>query len=510
MQRFLRRLIDPVDRSLDNITSFRLVLYVLRFILVWSVGLAFFDLLPFTWYEISLSALLLVCVCWSASYLFARQLNISRNFESDFITALILTFILNPADSLRDFAILAAVGFIAMASKYVLVLGRRHIFNPAAFGALSAGLFFDYYPSWWIGTTVLTPIVLIGGLLILRKMKRFIMSGLFLIIYILVLAARIYSDDSIDTLWHNVWLALTATPLLFFSIVMLTEPMTSPYSLQKYIPYVLLVGILYSVHELRLAPEEALLIGNILAYLMAPDRRHRLMFKERKKEAKGIYSFLFKPDKPVRFKPGQFLEWTIASNATDVRGNRRYFTISSSPTEEELMLTVKVPEEPSSFKKRLHDFKSGDSLLASHLAGTFTLPKNPAQKLAFIAGGIGVTPFRSIAKYMVDQGQSRNAIMLYGAKELEEFAFTPLFDKAEALGFKTFRTITDLKEPPPNWTGYVGTVDKKLIKKAIPDYKERVFYLSGPYGFVQSVLQQLLSLGISRRQIKLDYFPGYG
>jgi ferredoxin-NADP reductase len=262
------------------------------------------------------------------------------------------------------------------------------------------------------------------------------------------------------------------------------------------IVYAAVVGILYSVTDLGVAPERALLFGNLVAFIISPSRRLELSLVKRRQEAKDIYSYIFSGKKNLQFAAGQYMEWTLPVAKTDRRGNRRYFTISAAPTEENLMFTVKEPSPRSSFKTGLDGLKEGDKILAYQLEGSFTLPKESSQKLAFLAGGIGVTPFRSIIKYLLDTNQKRDITMLYSANSADEFAFTGLFKKTEPVGITTYHLLNQ--------------IDSQVIKKAIPDYNDRVFYVSGPYGFVTAMRQTLLKMGIPRQKIISDYFPGYG
>jgi len=280
-------------------------------------------------------------------------------------------------------------------------------------------------------------------------------------------------------------------------VVMLTEPLTSPAKLNYSLLYAILVGFFYTATRFKLSPEEALLVGNLLTFLLARNRRYQLKFIKRVQEADGIYSYLFSMPKDFRFKAGQYMEWTIAHNKTDSRGNRRYLTIASSPSEPGLMFTIKHPQPASAFKQKLDELKPGDTMLASRLAGEFVLPPDSSKKIAFLAGGIGVTPFRSMIKYAIDKKQPRDMALLYSASSPDEISFQKLFDGAEEAGLKP-HYVTD------------GHIDKARIRSLLPDYKERIFYVSGPYGFVNAVHNALLELGVAGRQIVTDYFPGYG
>lgn len=504
----LQRAYDLVDGFLDRFTPYRLVLYSLLVFVGWAIIASLIGEVTFEWYQILASSAWLVAVCYSSNYAISRLRNIPRNKESDLITALILALILLPAQDINDYLILGAAGVAAMLSKYLLVYGKRHIFNPAAFGAFTVATLFDYYPAWWVGTAILVPVVFLAGQLILRKMRRYWMVTVFISIYLGYLIFNFYDKALPGDLLNTVWLGLTATPVLFFAYIMLTEPSTSPHKLSQAVPYAVIVGVLYSVGSLGVAPEEALLIGNLAAFLMAPNRRLELAFKERRKEAKDIYSYTFGSSGKLQFSAGQYLEWTLPIAKADRRGNRRYFTVSSSPTEKELMFTTKEPTPRSSFKAGLNRLGRGSKILAYQLEGSFVLPKDKSRKLAFVAGGIGVTPFRSITKYLLDTKQRRDIVMLYSANTPAEFAFTSLFREALRAGVTTHYVVSG--EKPENWLGFTGQIDAKVIKTAIPDYKERVFYVSGPYGFVTAIRQTLLKTGVPRRNIISDYFPGYG
>ena len=138
--------------------------------------------------------------------------------------------------------------------------------------------------------------------------------------------------------------------------------------------------------------------------------------------------------------------------------------------------------------------------MASQLAGEFILPKDPNQKLVFISGGIGVTPFRSIAKYLLDTHASRPIIHLYSNKTADEIVYKDIFDRAEKeLGIKTIYISTS----------QTGRLSEFMIQDLVPDFKDRVFYLSGPHSLVTAFTGILHTLGISGRQIKIDFFPGY-
>lgn len=221
-----------------------------------------------------------------------------------------------------------------------------------------------------------------------------------------------------------------------------------------------------------------------------------------------IIGFVFQPKEKIDFQAGQFLEWILPHPNPDDRGVKRHFTISSSPTEDNLMLTTKFSTRSSSFKKALQQLKIGDEIEVGHVEGDFTLPDDPSAPLVFIAGGIGVTPFRSMIKFLFDTGQKRDITLLYSNKTPADIVFKDLYDDASAkVGFKVVYVLTD--PAPPGWQGDSGFIDEAMIKQEVPDWQRRTFYVSGPEPMVEAFEKMLGEMGISEAHLKRDFFPGY-
>ena len=218
---------------------------------------------------------------------------------------------------------------------------------------------------------------------------------------------------------------------------------------------------------------------------------------------------MFSTARPFYFKPGKYLEWTLGHGKTDSRGNRRYFTIASSPTEKEIRMGIKFYPNGSSFKKKLLSMNNNDIIVASGLAGNFTLPRDKNKKLVFIAGGIGITPFRSMLKYLLDTKQKRDIILLYSNRTPADMAYKSILDQAKNdLGIKTIYTITN-KPFFDMWQGKTGYIDARMIMQEVPDYSERYFYLSGTHSMVTTFNNILQQIGVKKSRIKKDFFPGF-
>jgi glycine betaine catabolism B len=245
---------------------------------------------------------------------------------------------------------------------------------------------------------------------------------------------------------------------------------------------------------------------------VSPKRKYLLTLKEKRQVGTDTYDFVFAPDARMAFRPGQYMEWTLAHVKSDSRGNRRYFTLASSPTESVVHLGVKFYDPSSSFKKTMLSLAPGSAIVAGQLAGDFTLPKDPRKKLVFVAGGIGITPFRSMAKYLIDRRERRDVVLLYSNRTADEISYQDVFDEAShAFGMRTIYAITDPKSPlpPQNMKGHAGRINGALIEKEIPDYRERMFYISGTHAMVTAFQRTLHELGVSRTHIRTDFFPGF-
>ena len=125
--------------------------------------------------------------------------------------------------------------------------------------------------------------------------------------------------------------------------------------------------------------------------------------------------------------------------------------------------------------------------MAAQLAGDFVLPEDPKQKCVFIAGGIGITPFRSMIKYLLDTHQRRPITLFYANGPVEDIVYKDVFDRAEQeLGIQTIYTVTDTATTcPPPGPATTGRITPQWIKSKVPDYRRCIFYISGPKGMVE-------------------------
>jgi glycine betaine catabolism B len=229
----------------------------------------------------------------------------------------------------------------------------------------------------------------------------------------------------------------------------------------------------------------------------------KITFDHSENIAKDIYTFWFKPKKHFSYIPGQFVELILKHPDKDRRGEKRWFTLSSSPTEELLTISTKITESSSSFKKALVSLHPGDQAVISALMGDFVLPEDTELPLLFVAGGIGCTPYRSMLQYLADKAESRQITLIYAANTKDEVAYRSLFNN---LG-SNFKIV--LSNPGRRWSGPTGKLDAKLIHEQLDSTQNPQIYVSGPRGMIESVVKELKLSGIARKRIKTDYFPDY-
>jgi ferredoxin-NADP reductase len=505
-------MLKAVDNWLNRVTMYRLVLYFLIVLLGAAFALSYAHVLNFDPIALLFSAGLLLAVCGLTNWAFAWAFGATTNAESAWISALILALIITPPRSGNDLWFLFWAGVLAMASKYIVAIGRKHLFNPVAFAVAVTYLTANQSASWWVGSAPMLPLVLIGSVLIVRKLRRFDLALSFLGVSLVTsLVLSIVAGDDPVAAFQNI---LLYSPLMFFAAVILTEPLTTPPTRPLRVAYAALVGFLFSpqVHfgPLYVTPELAVLAGNVFSYLVSPKFALGLRLKRKVQLAPDVYDFIFARPPQMAFAPGQYMEWTLGHQDPDSRGNRRYFTLASSPTEPELRVGVKFNKESSSFKKAMLAMDEQTEIVANQLAGDFVLPKDPKQKLVFLAGGIGVTPFRSMITYMLDTYDRRPVVLFYANKTSDDILYRDVFDRAEReLGIEVIYTLTDARKLPASWQGRVGRLSPKLIQAVVPDYQDCVFYISGPNQMVDSFRGLLRDLGVIPARIKTDFFPGF-
>jgi ferredoxin-NADP reductase len=204
------------------------------------------------------------------------------------------------------------------------------------------------------------------------------------------------------------------------------------------------------------------------------------------------------------FKAGQFVEVTIKVDGQD---QTKYFTISSSPTETQyIQFTKRITD--SAFSKTLDQLEPGAWIRINGPMGRFTLDR-ASGKIAFLSGGIGITPIRSICRYAVDKKIDTDIVLIYGNRNEHDIPFKDdlkqMQQKAQHL-----KIVHVLDKPGEGWNGYRGFITKEIIAKEAPDYADRVFFVCGPPKMVEGMVGMLKNdLFLTDERIVIENFSGY-
>lgn len=221
----------------------------------------------------------------------------------------------------------------------------------------------------------------------------------------------------------------------------------------------------------------------------------RAKFIQSEAVAERIYTYWFDSLKPFSYIAGQYTEVYLPHNKPDSRGEKRWFTLSSSPTEKYFSITTKIPTgTKSSFKQALENLKAGDIINFSEPMGDFILPINTKIPIVFIAGGVGITPVRSIIKNLLDTNQTRNISIFYTVSKSNEFIYKDLLTSFTA---KTYFYATN------------KSIDINDILNKTDQVQESLYFISGPEKMVEDVKTELLKSGIDSQKIVADSYKGF-
>jgi glycine betaine catabolism B len=264
-----------------------------------------------------------------------------------------------------------------------------------------------------------------------------------------------------------------------------------------------------------------------------PSSEYELSLLEKQKfEATDVMSFRFskkerqqhgresndKQSSFLDYTAGQYAFFDIGGVHNDPKGPIRHFTISSSPTEDFVMITTRIRDTP--YKKRLSSLEEGTIVKVRGPQGKFVLHEDYSKPAVFLSGGIGVTPFRSMIKYATDKQLPIKIVMFDSNRNQENTLFKKEFDEYVNINrnLKIVYTITEEEQGSQDasimqqWRGERGRIDKAMLIKYLTDdeIKNSIFYTCGPPGMIKAI-QDLFQneLNIPKDRIKVEEFTGY-
>lgn len=221
------------------------------------------------------------------------------------------------------------------------------------------------------------------------------------------------------------------------------------------------------------------------------------------------------------YAAGQYAFFDIGGVYNDPEGPVRHFSLASSPTEEEIIISTRIRDTP--YKKRLSSLEIGSKAKVTKPLGKFVLHDDYSKPAVLLSGGIGVTPFRSMVKYATDKQLPIRIVMFDSNRNIPNILYKEEFDEClnENTNLKIVYTITEKEDDNQpssaidvnkEWKGERGRIDKAMLERHLNDneIKNSIYYICGPPGMLNAIKELLQnSLQIPKDQIRTEEFTGY-
>ncbi len=240
--------------------------------------------------------------------------------------------------------------------------------------------------------------------------------------------------------------------------------------------------------------------------------------KKEELEGTDIMTFKFTKDKYPEYKAGQYAFFPLDNIDNDSKGHVRHFSLASSPTEDVLIISTRIRD--SQYKQRLSAIHEGEEVKVSKARGDFVLHDDHTKLAIFLSGGIGVTPFRGMIKYVVDKQLPIKITMFDSNRNQHNILYKDEFDKwaNQNKNVKIVYTVTEEEgggqksDTTTNWSGEHGRIDRSMLERHLTkdEVANAVFYICGPPGMLKA-MQELLQqeLQIPKDRLKVEAFTGY-
>ncbi len=232
---------------------------------------------------------------------------------------------------------------------------------------------------------------------------------------------------------------------------------------------------------------------------------------ERRTVAEGTMAFRFDPEGAAHaFRPGQYVRVTLVDPPyADERGSTRSFSIASGPSEPGILVAMRMTG--SGFKRGLAELPLGAMASLSGPFGSFALDPDLDRPAALLAGGIGVTPFRSMIHDAIERRSPRALALLYANRTPEEAAFLEELTgwQQRLPNLRVFAVMTQPEKSRERWSGRTGRIDVALLRETLGNLEQLECYVAGPPRFLAGVTAALAAAGVAPEQIHEDEFTGY-
>jgi ferredoxin-NADP reductase len=230
--------------------------------------------------------------------------------------------------------------------------------------------------------------------------------------------------------------------------------------------------------------------------------------KEKNEVAKGTLMVVFDLlGEEVDFRPGQYFWVTLLDPPyDDEKGPRRHISVVTSPNERGVLgLCTRLRD--TAFKRSLAELPVGADVDVEQPKGDFVLPEETDTPYAFIAGGIGITVFRCMLRYIAEEGLAHRVTLVYSNRDRESTAFLDELTQLERENpnLRLVLTMTD----DPGWDGETRRIDADFLRDHLGDLTAFRYMVAGPPAMVEAIAGTLEQSGIPQEQVTAGRFSGY-
>lgn len=237
---------------------------------------------------------------------------------------------------------------------------------------------------------------------------------------------------------------------------------------------------------------------------------YHVALKKRQEIAKGTMAFYFERPAGFTFKAGQFIDLSLPNlSASDPQGHTRALTLASAPSEQQLMVATRLRD--TAFKRMLAEMPLETTIDLEGPFGQFTLPADDSRTIVFLAGGIGITPFRSMLVEAAHNTFPHRLILMYSNRRPEDAAFLGELQalQKDNAHFTCIGTMTSPNGDTETWEGETGRIDQGMLRKYVKETESAMYYVVGPPAMVDGLRKMLESAGIHKTNIRAEEFVGY-
>jgi ferredoxin-NADP reductase len=228
---------------------------------------------------------------------------------------------------------------------------------------------------------------------------------------------------------------------------------------------------------------------------------------EKREVAKGTLLVLFSVDGYPEYRPGNYFWVELPDRGReDEKGLRRHISLVTSPTERGVVgLATRVRD--TAFKQTLAELEVGDEVEVEEPKGSFLLPEDTSAEYVFVAGGIGITVFRSMLRYIADEGLPYRVTLVYSNRDRESAAFLDELEELEQSveGLRVVLTMTD----DDGWEGETRRIDAELLREHVGELQNKQFLVAGPPAMTEAVVDALHAASVPEDRVLAGKFSGY-